>query len=100
MILTLRINPIACTGHGVCAEVAPELIEPDEWGYPIVNAGPVPIRLEREARRAVAMCPVLALKLQPAKLDGPGGTVPPATLLLPKTSSMLVGTVVRMESAL
>jgi ferredoxin len=79
MILTLRINPIACTGHGVCAEVAPELIEPDEWGYPILNAGPVPVRLEREARTAVAACPVLALKLQPAKLDGPGGTVPPAT---------------------
>ena len=38
MTLTLRINPIACTGHGACAEVAPELIEPDEWGYPILNA--------------------------------------------------------------
>ncbi len=79
MTLTLRINPIACTGHGVCAEVAPELIEPDEWGYPILNAGPVPVRLEREARKAVGACPVLALKLQPAKLDGPGGTVPSAT---------------------
>lgn len=75
MTLTLRINPIACTGHGACAEVAPELIEPDEWGYPILNAGPVPVRLEREARKAVAACPVLALKLQPAKLDGPGRRV-------------------------
>jgi ferredoxin len=71
MTLTLRINPIACTGHGVCAEVAPELIEPDEWGYPILNAGPVPVWLEREARKAVAACPVLALKLQPAKLERP-----------------------------
>jgi ferredoxin len=79
MTLTLRVNPIACTGHGICAEVAPELIEPDEWGYPILGSGPVPARLEREAREAVAACPVLALKLQPAKLDGPGGTVPPAT---------------------
>jgi len=68
MTLTLRINPIACTGHGACAEVAPELIEPDEWGYPILNAGPVPLRLEREARKAVTACPVLALKLQSAKL--------------------------------
>ena len=67
MTLTLRINPIACTGHRACAEVAPELIEPDEWGYPIVHAGPVPRGLEREARRAVATCPVLALRLQPAR---------------------------------
>jgi len=66
MTLTLRIDPIACTGHGACAEVAPELIEPDEWGYPIVSPGPVPARLERAARKAVATCPVLALRLQPA----------------------------------
>ncbi len=78
MTLRLRINPVACTGHGMCAEVAPELIEPDEWGYPIVDPGPVPIRLQREARKAVAMCPVLALKLQPAKLDGPGGVSMPS----------------------
>ncbi|HSZ40603.1 MAG TPA: ferredoxin [Trebonia sp.] len=64
MTLTLRINPIACTGHGACAEVAPELIEADEWGYPVMNPGPVPAGLEREARKAVATCPALALKLQ------------------------------------
>jgi len=67
MTLTLRVNPIACTGHGMCAEVAPELIERDEWGYPLLSPGPVPARLEREAREAVAACPVLALKLQPAR---------------------------------
>ena len=33
----LRVNPIACTGHGVCAELLPELIELDPWGYPIVS---------------------------------------------------------------
>jgi ferredoxin len=75
MTYTLRINPIACTGHGVCAEVAPELIEADEWGYPIVNAGPVPVRLEREARKAVAACPALALKPQPAGRGDSGGAL-------------------------
>ncbi len=59
----LKVNPIACTGHGVCAELLPELISVDEWGYPIVDPRPVPVSLEREARRAVAACPVLALKL-------------------------------------
>jgi ferredoxin len=64
---TLRVNPIACDGHGVCAELLPELIELDEWGYPIVDPQPVPPSLEREARKAVASCPVLALKLQRAQ---------------------------------
>jgi ferredoxin len=60
---TLVVNPIDCTGHGVCAELLPELIHVDEWGYPIVDPRPVPAELVREARRAVAACPALALKL-------------------------------------
>jgi ferredoxin len=60
---TLRVNPINCTGHGVCAELLPELISVDEWGYPLVDPRPVPVALERDARRAVAACPALALKL-------------------------------------
>jgi len=60
---TLRVNPINCSGHGVCAELLPELIVLDEWGYPIIDPRPVPPVLDREARRAVAACPALALKL-------------------------------------
>ena len=60
---TLRVNPVNCTGHGVCAELLPELVTLDEWGYPMVAAGPVPPALDLEARRAVAACPALALKL-------------------------------------
>jgi ferredoxin len=63
MAQTLRVNPISCTGHGVCAELLPELVSLDEWGYPIVDPRPVPAALERDARRAVAACPALALKL-------------------------------------
>ena len=59
----LRVNPIACTGHGVCAELLPELVRLDEWGYPIIDPRPVPLALDRDARRAVAACPALALKL-------------------------------------
>ena len=44
MAETLRVNPIACTGHGVCAELLPELVALDEWGYPIVDPRPVPPR--------------------------------------------------------
>lgn len=59
----LRVNPIDCAGHGLCAELLPELIGLDEWGYPILADGPVPPGLERQARRAVTDCPALALSL-------------------------------------
>jgi ferredoxin len=62
----LGVNPIACTGHGLCAELLPELVTLDEWGYPILSDRPVPRGLEREARRAVTDCPALALKLRRA----------------------------------
>ncbi|MGH7750399.1 MAG: ferredoxin [Candidatus Dormibacteria bacterium] len=42
----------------------PELIELDEWGYPIVADGVVPHRLLGHARRAAAACPALALHLR------------------------------------
>jgi ferredoxin len=61
--IRLRVNPVACAGHGACAELLPELISLDEWGYPIVAGRPVPTSLERPARRAVAACPALALLL-------------------------------------
>jgi ferredoxin len=57
----LRVNPIACTGHGMCAELLPEIIELDPWGYPILASSPVPRGLLDHAKRAVEACPTLAL---------------------------------------
>jgi ferredoxin len=59
----LAINPIACSGHGLCAELLPELIRLDEWGYPMLPASAVPEGLLPLARRAVRLCPTLALRL-------------------------------------
>ena len=64
--LTLGVDRIVCDGHGLCAELLPELIELDDWGYPIVRSSHVPYELEAHARRAVAVCPVLALQLRRA----------------------------------
>ena len=33
----LRVNPIRCAAHGVCAELLPELISLDPWGYPVLK---------------------------------------------------------------
>ena len=63
MSRVLRLNPVACAGHGTCAELLPELISLDEWGYPVLAPGPVPAGLARRARRAVAACPALALAM-------------------------------------
>jgi ferredoxin len=63
MTAKLRVNPIACSGHGLCAELLPELVTLDEWGYPVIADQPVPERLARQARHAVTDCPALALRL-------------------------------------
>jgi ferredoxin len=74
VILRLRLDRTACTGHGLCADLLPERISLDEWGFPIVS-GDVPPRLAGHARRAVRACPVLALRLvRPADQPHPQGT--------------------------
>ena len=69
--MKLRLDPTACDGHGLCAAAAPELIELDEWGYPVLtsdgaNTLETPVRPAegRHAKRAARVCPVLALRLQ------------------------------------
>ena len=61
---TLTIDRIRCDGFGMCAELLPELIALDDWGYPVITPGGVPDALTEHARRAVAVCPVLALRLR------------------------------------
>lgn len=62
MKMKLDVDPIRCSGHGLCADLLPELIELDEWGYPIIDSS-VPAGLVSHARRAVGACPALALRL-------------------------------------
>jgi ferredoxin len=60
---SLRVNPVACDGRGLCAEIAPNLIQLDDWGFPIIMMSEVPRALGAEARDAVRICPKLALRL-------------------------------------
>ena len=64
--MRVRVNPITCEAHGLCAEMLPERITLDEWGYPIIDDRPVPRELEALARRAADACPTLALLLDRA----------------------------------
>jgi ferredoxin len=60
----LRLNPIACEAHGMCAELLPERIELDEWGYPLIDRAPITPDLLEHARRAAQACPTFALLLE------------------------------------
>ena len=64
--VALRVDPIACDGRGLCAEVLPELIKLDDWGFPVIREGSVPPALRAAAGEAVRICPKLALRLDPA----------------------------------
>jgi ferredoxin len=59
----LTVDPITCDGRGICAELLPEWIELDDWGYPIIRARSDGDVTEHTARRAIAACPTLALRL-------------------------------------
>ena len=60
----VKLNPIACEAHGLCAELLPERITLDEWGYPVIDERPVEgVELDH-ARRAVRACPTFALLLE------------------------------------
>lgn len=61
----LDIDWTRCDAHGLCAELLPELLELDDWGYPVaVHGEVVPARLQEHADHAVRACPRLALSLR------------------------------------
>ena len=59
----LAVDWTRCDGQGLCAELLPERITRDEWGFPIIARAHITEADEPDARRAVAVCPALALRL-------------------------------------
>jgi ferredoxin len=64
MSAVIKVDPIACEAYGYCAELLPELVTLDEWGYPIVDGDPVPTHLVELARLAARQCPRRAFVLE------------------------------------
>lgn len=66
-IRRLVIDFIACDGHGICRDILPENFRLDEWGYPIVKNEIITTEKLSDAKRAVRLCPELALRLEELK---------------------------------
>jgi ferredoxin len=62
--LRIIIDPVACAAYGYCAELLPEAISLDEWGYPIVDSRPLPAELTALAKRAARDCPKRAITVR------------------------------------
>lgn len=73
------VNPIACEAHGMCAELLPERVTLDEWGYPVVDGTPLPASLLAHAKRAAEACPTFALLLRSDDQRSARRPQPPST---------------------
>jgi ferredoxin len=62
--IRVRVDPVACEAFGYCAELLPERVGLDEWGYPVVDGTPVDGALVELASRAAAGCPRRAVHLE------------------------------------
>ena len=60
-----RVDWIRCDGYGLCGDLVPDLIELDEWRYPIVRQEAIAEDRSHDAQRAVDCCPRRALFLEP-----------------------------------
>lgn len=60
----LHVDWTRCDGHGTCAELLPELVVRDDWGFPVLmNDGAIPGPARERAGLAVEACPMVALRL-------------------------------------
>jgi len=75
----LRVDWTRCRGHGLCAQLVPELAQLDGQGYPVFLDMPVPPWLRSQAQQAVHMCPSLALTMTTPAPSKPAKPARPAT---------------------
>ncbi|WP_375497266.1 ferredoxin [uncultured Jatrophihabitans sp.] len=61
---SLEIDWTRCDGHGLCSVLLPTRVGVDEWGFPVLHDPDVAEADLPAARRAVAACPALALRLE------------------------------------
>ena len=63
--MKVHVDVDACTGHGRCYVLAPEVFEPDDAGYCVIVSEQVPGDLTDKAWLAVRSCPENAITAEP-----------------------------------
>jgi ferredoxin len=71
--MQLHVDPVACDGVGMCAQLAPDVVRLDTWGFPVVPRDALSADEGKQAARAVAGCPRRALMLVPSKAPASPG---------------------------
>lgn len=61
--MKIRLDVDACTGHGRCYALAPDVFDADDVGHCVSKLDDVPSELQADARVAVANCPEVALTI-------------------------------------
>jgi ferredoxin len=61
--MKLTIDEEACTGHGRCYSLVPELFETDDYGHGVVLVPEPGDDMREKARLAVQNCPERAITL-------------------------------------
>jgi ferredoxin len=67
----IEVDPEACTGHGRCYALVPEMFEADDDGYCATRSVDVPPGEEGRAQLAVESCPEGAIRVVS---QGPAGS--------------------------
>ena len=62
--MRISVDADACTGHGRCYALAPDVFAPDDEGHCVVVVAEPTGDLEASARSAVANCPENALSVE------------------------------------
>jgi ferredoxin len=63
MTMRIEVNLAACEGHGLCAQVAPDVYEVDDEGYVRLRVDEISPAIEASAAAGARVCPVAALRV-------------------------------------
>ena len=62
--MRVHVDLAACTGHGRCYSLSPDVFRADDEGHCVLAAEDVPPGLEDQARRGAANCPEQAITVE------------------------------------
>lgn len=63
-VIRVRVDGRKCQGHNRCVLAAPQVFQPDEYGYSQVQMDEIPPELDEPVRLAVRNCPERAIFIE------------------------------------